>query len=151
MSQPDFNQVCNQFRQFRAILGQALAAPGDAAVKQQLQSVTATLDRNFAELQTAYPNALAAIDAQLAGVHQSAEKTTAQLSGLKEAIAVAEAQAAKAVDASPPPAAVDPALGQKLREELLERFGHPVSHEGVPPSADREIWQDWNWQDWSNN
>lgn len=151
MSQPDFNQVCNQFRQFRAILGQALAAPGDAAVKQQLQSVTATLDQNFAQLQTAYPNALAAIDAQLAGVHKSAAKTTSQLSGLKEAITAAEAQAATVADAAPPATPVDPALGQQLRQELLERFGHTAIHVGAGTSADREIWQDWNWQDWSNN
>jgi hypothetical protein len=147
MSQPDFNQVCNQFRQFRAILGQALAVPGDAGVKQQLEAVTATLDQNFAELQTAYPKALAAIEAQLADVKQSTHNTAAQLARLKETIAAVEAPAAPVAAPAPP---VDPALGQKLREELLERFGRKVS--GPPAmTADREIWQDWNWQDWSQN
>lgn len=151
MSQPDFNQVCSQFRQFRAIVNQALAAPGDAAVKQQLQSVTATLDKTFAELQEAYPKAQAAIDEQLAGVHKTAQQTSAKLAGLKDNIAAAAAQAASAAEALPPIPPPDMALGQKLREELLERFGHGPADEDASPAADREIWQDWDWQDWSNN
>ena len=151
MPQPDFNQVCNQFRQFRAIVNQALAAPGDAAVKQQLQSVTATLDKTFAELQEAYPKAQAAIDEQLAGVHTSAQQTGSKLAGLKESIAAAEGQAASAAGAVPPIPPPDTALGQKLREELLGRFGQGAANEDAPPAADREIWQDWDWQDWSNN
>ena len=151
MSEPDFGQVCNQFREFRAILGQALAAPGDAAVKQRLRTVTASLDQNFAELQTSYPKALASIDAQLAGAKQSAAQTTAKLAGLKEQIAAAEAQATQAIDILPVPTPADPDLGQKLREEILERFGRPSVPEGVPASAEREIWQDWDWQNWSNN
>src|SRR5687768_4286011 len=151
MAEPDFGQVCNQFREFRAILGQALAAPGDAAVKQRLQSVTASLDQNFADLQTAYPKALASIDAQLAGVNQSAKQTTAKLAGLKDQIAAAEAQAAQTIDVLPVPVPADPELGQKLRDELLERFGRPAIAEGAPASAEREIWQDWDWQNWSNN
>lgn len=148
MPQPDFGQVCNQFRQFRQIVNQALAAPGDAAIKQQLQSLSGKLDDAFVELQTAYPKAQATIDAQLAGVHKSAEQTTAKLAGLKESIAAASAAA---VDVSAAlPVAADPDLGQKLREELLSRFGR-AEHQSEAATTDREIWQDWDWQDWSNN
>ncbi len=147
MSQPDFSQVCGQFQQFRAILGQALASPGDAAVKQQLQSLTATLDKSFADLQQAYPQAQAAIDAQLAGVHQSAGQTSGQITAIKEAIAAATTCTTAAM---PTPAAPDSELGQKLREELLAMFGKPEKV-AAGAAGGREIWQDWNWQDWSNN
>jgi predicted phage gp36 major capsid-like protein len=151
MPQVDFNQVCDEFRQFRGIIDRALAAPGDAAVKQHLQSVSATLDKTFAELQEAYPKAEAAINAQLAGVEQTAQETGAKLAGLKESIAAAAAQGDPAAGAAPPVAPPDPQLGQQLRKEVLERFGdRSKAHEPVS-TADREIWQDWNWQDWSNN
>jgi hypothetical protein len=151
MAQPDFNQVCDQFRQFRAIVGQALAAPGDAAVKQQLQGLTATLDKTFVELQEAYPQAMAAIDAKLADVQKSAQDTSATLSGLKQTMAAAEEQAAAAAQSVPEKPAVDPALGQKLRDELLQRFGQHEADASTTGTGSGEIWQDWNWQDWSNN
>lgn len=148
MPQPDFEQVCNQFRQFRAIVNQALAAPGDAAIKQQLQSLSGKLDGAFADLQTAYPRAQAALDAQLAGVHQSAAQTSAKIVGLNSAIAAASTAAEAAAVPEPPPA--DPDLGQRLREELLARFGREENDQQAA-TGDREIWQDWDWQDWSNN
>lgn len=149
MPQPDFDQVCNQFRQFRSIVNQALAAPGDAAIKQQLQSLSGKLDGAFADLQTAYPKAQAAIDAQLAGVHKSAEQTSAKIAGVNSAIA-ASAAAVDAAAPIPAEAPADPDLGQKLREELLARFGR-AEHDQEAATSDREIWQDWDWQDWSNN
>lgn len=150
MPQPDFEQVCNQFRQFRAIVNQALAAPGDAAIKQQLQSLSGKLDGAFADLQTAYPRAQAALDAQLAGVHQSAAQTSAKIVGLNSAIAAASTAAADAAAAIPVAAPADADLGQKLREELLARFGREENDQQAA-TGDREIWQDWDWQDWSNN
>jgi|SRR5690606_13151386 len=150
MAEPDFNQVCQQFRQFRGVIDQALAAPGDAAIKQQLQSLTATLDKTFQELQEVYPKAQAEIDAMLAGVHKSAKETGEKIASLKESIAAAEAQAAAAAKGLPEGTPPDPQLGQRLREELLERFGHHLPSES-PPSTDREIWEDWDWQEWSNN
>ena len=151
MAQPDFNQVCDQFQQFRAIIGQALAAPGDAAVKQQLQALTTTLDKTFVELQEAYPKAQASIDDQLAGVQKSAQDTKVTLAGVKETMAAAEEQAAAAAKTVPEAPTADPALGQKLREELLERFGQHDPDNQQPSPGTGEIWQDWNWQDWSNN
>jgi hypothetical protein len=89
MPQPDFNQVCSEFQQFRAIIDRALASPGDAAVKQRLQSVTATLDQTFAELREVYPKAQAELDAELAGVHKTTEETAAKLAGVKQNLAAA--------------------------------------------------------------
>jgi hypothetical protein len=148
MPEADFNQVCNEFRQFRALIDRTLAAPGDAAVKQHLKSVSETLDTAFADLQEAYPKAHAAIDAQLAEVHKTAEETGAKLAGLKQSIAAAQDIGPVDPTASIPPP--DPQLGQQLRQELLERFGAKVDH-AQPTAPDREIWQDWNWQDWANN
>jgi hypothetical protein len=108
------------------------------------------LDKTFADLQEAYPKAQAALDAQLAGVHKRAQETGVKLAGINESIAAAAAAgtAAAATAAAAPP---DPQLGQQLREELLERFGNQPDSEHAPSTADREIWQDWDWQDWTNN
>ena len=65
--------------------------------------------------------------------------------------ALADSYAAAAAQSVPEKPAVDPALGQKLRDELLQRFGQHEADASTTGTGSGEIWQDWNWQDWSNN
>ena len=151
MATPDFNQLCNDFRQFRAILGKALTSPDSSGAKQQLESLTTQLDEAFAELHDAYPRANADLDAQIAATRASVAKTGTEVAAMKDQLSAAVAAAASAQLPAAPADTIDPELGTRLRSELLERFGIRADQASAEKTLDKEIWEDWNWQDWSRN
>lgn len=106
----------------------------------------------LAHAKISHQAALDHVPEQLTAVKQQLEETVAKAGTLKaeaEArLAEVEAMAAKppvppkppATPAAPPP--IDPALGAKLRDELLAAF-FPGTKPAPPPRTGKDIWQDW--------
>lgn len=140
---PTFEQVCGEFRQFRAIMDRSFVKLGEGPVKQQVRELARLLDSKFAEFQETYPKTMADLDGKLAHAEQQAKQTQLDMAELKAKLA--ESQHAAPADApsapkAPPP--LDPMLGPSLRNELLAQFGGPKKPE--EPKGRREVWEDWD-------
>ena len=59
---PSFDQVCNEFRHFRHMIGKVMANTNESGIRQQLEEVTRGMDENFSELLVAYSQAEAEFD-----------------------------------------------------------------------------------------
>jgi hypothetical protein len=155
---PTFGEVCNEFQQFRAIIGRTLQRARPSEAKRQLEFIARSLDENFATFTEAYPKAAAQIEQERAAVERKVRENEARFARVKaehqRAVQAQKAAAAKASQAAPaakaPPAVppVDLALGPTLREELLDRYVPGRRHDGRSPASDlrpqtREVWEDW--------
>ncbi len=151
---PTFEQVCGEIREFRQVIDRALAKGGDAAVRQHLERVTRTLDKNFDEMLEVYPKAVAELDKEQARTQAMAAQVQKQIQEMEAQVAAEKAAKEKAAGLPAPaqpipapkaPAPVDPKLGVTLRRELLERYAKPAEPGPVPaPGLVREAWEDWS-------
>ncbi len=151
MPAPSFDDFCSDFRQFRAMVGKVLETTKDGPLKQQLAEATKAMDERFNTALTVYPQTMASLQARKQAVIQKLQEQQAKLAAMQEQAqtVTAKPKAPKGPAAPPKLAPVDPALGSRLREELLARFGKPQDEEANP--AIREVWEDWDWEHWEKN
>lgn len=151
MPAPSFEQFCSDFRQFRAMVGKVLETAKDGPLKQKLAEATRAMDERFSTAQTVYPQAMADLQGRKEAVIQKLQQQQTKIAALKEqtAATAAKPKVPKGPAVPPKPAAIDPTLGAKLREELLARFGRPQAEDANP--AIREVWEDWDWEHWEKN
>lgn len=156
---PDFDQICQEFLEFRNLITKVRPSAAEAHVQARLDELTAKMDKAFAEFTTEYPQAVAGIDKQIADTNSQIARTQNSIAATQAEIAAAErevqfaaerAQALATPGVAPPSvsAAVeadvaDPQYGQKLRQELLDRYG-PKRAAVKKTDREREIWEDWD-------
>lgn len=142
---PNFEQVCNDIRQFRQMIDRSLARLAEGPVRQQTQALAQVIDSKLAELQKLYPKTMAELDAKIAHATQEAQQVLSNMAALQETLAqtkeVPPVEAPSAAPSAPPP--VDPMLGRSLRSELLTRF-RPRQKQEEDSQQLREVWQDWD-------
>ncbi len=145
----DFQSVMAELTVFQNAIGDIHANLKNKKNKEILGDVLDRLQGARVEAEVEYPKAMDLIQSTAQQAKAEAEQALAQIDQKKAAVKqrMAEIQAAqKAAPAKPasPEAKVDPALGQKLRSELLERFGprSDADHPGI--GRIREAWQDWD-------
>ncbi len=144
MSAPSFEEFCNDYRQFRAIVGDVLEKADNGPLKQQLAEVIKFTDEQFNNLLEAYPQAMAELEAQREALRQKQAELERRRALLKELTAQAAAEPTVARAAKPSKqVAIEVVPSFRLREELLARFGRPKSDDDG--STIREAWEDWDW------
>jgi hypothetical protein len=119
----------------------------DGATAQYLQSLLDQVQGNLGKLTEEYAKASSALDEQVVQAKQAAAEGLQKAKAVRaQAAAAAEtAKKPKAPPAEAPPEPIDPQLAQKLRWELLQRFGK----DGEAPDKGTEsadLWQglkDW--------
>ena len=119
---------------------------GDAGTRQQIDHLLESLDRDFANVQQAFPKAVEHLQRQLNEATEGAKKTQGDLAKMEAELARHEAAAAASAARAPVPAvaaAAIPALpimlpldlagGLRVRDDLLRLFG------AAPPSAGPDL------------
>ena len=70
-----FEQVCQDFPEFRALVAKAEATTTDEGMRRQLQALGSKLDENFGQLQDAFPRAVSELERKNAETQQTIEQT----------------------------------------------------------------------------
>jgi hypothetical protein len=124
----------------------------DPRERQMVEGMMGDLKRATSEMTPAYEEAKAALEKDQAEARSTAaeakQKLQARKQKLDEKIAAKKAAAKPPKAPTPPPkpeVKIDPAVGQRLRTELLQRYC-PIDPEvlGRTPDDIKEAWQDWS-------
>jgi hypothetical protein len=145
----DFQSVMAQLTDFQNALGKIHANLTNAKNKGILGDMLEKLQGARADVEIEYPKAMNLIDETARSVMTESQEALAKIEQKRAAFEQEKAttQAAKKQAPKLPPkpeVKVDPALGQKLRVELLQRFGPQTEHDDSAASRVREAWQDWD-------
>jgi hypothetical protein len=116
-------------------------------LREFMESMSEKLQTGRAQFAEVYKSASAGVDERLAKAQEKASSLLEQVSAAQKQLAEAPIPKIPAMPAKPS-FAIDPKLGQKLRQELLDRFA-PDQPEAEQRAweAGREAWDDW--ADWS--
>jgi hypothetical protein len=136
-------QVVQEFREFRELIVQAQASTPEVHLQQQLQELTAQMDRGFADLLETYPKAVAELDRQQAEIEAGLAQTQQEIDRLKAKLAEPQEEAKPAEVAPPTPEPLpeeEPAFGHLLRNELLQHYRPKTAAERQPSHQPRDIW-----------
>ena len=143
----DFGSVMADLTVFQEAIGKIQAGLKNKTNKEILGDVLNRLQEARVEAEESFPKAMDLIVSTAQQAKAEAEQTLGQLAQTKAAVEqrtaqLQAAQGAVPAKAAPPEQPVDPALGQKLRVELLRQFG-PSDTESDDSGKIREAWQDW--------
>ena len=145
----DFQSVMDELTVFQNAIGKIHANLNNAKNQEILGNVLADIQKARAEVEVEYPKTMKLIHDTARSVLTEAKEMQGELVQ-KRAEAeqrLASVQAAREEAAMPPlkpEVKVDPALGQMLRTELLDRFGPQGNGDGADLERIREAWQDWD-------
>jgi hypothetical protein len=145
----DFQSVMAELGNFQAALENVRANLRSAKGQEILGDILDQLQTARADVEVEYPKAMNVIEESARSVIATAKQRRAQQGQRRAEIAqkAAAVQAAQQKAALPPPkpeVKVDPALGQKLRLELLQRFASQTGDGNRDVDRIREAWQDWD-------
>jgi hypothetical protein len=153
----DFASLTGQLQGFSGHVN-GLLQNVDSESREVISSLLKVWEKNFGELQTAFPAAMNDIQSNISQVQNQQQGLKAQIVAAKAELAKAQqAQAAaaaakKVAPKVPPLKPIDPNLGVSLRDELLERFGVAADATGEhPPEEIHEIWEGWKFESWDKN
>jgi hypothetical protein len=119
---PDINHLAGTLNAFQALLGRAQTEVVDEALREKLAQIAAQMSQSQGQLMTGYPRAMAGLQEQLDAAQRAAQASLQEAEQLRQKADEIE----KARKAPPPPSGEEPldsTLGEKLRIELLTRFG----------------------------
>lgn len=153
----DFASLNGQLQGFSGHIN-GLLQNVDGESREVISSLLKVWEKNFGELQTAFPAAMNDIQSNISQVQNQQRGLKSQIDAAKVELAKAQqAQAAaaaakKAAPKIPPLKPIDPDLGVSLRDELLERFGvaADATVEHLPEDI-HEIWEGWKFESWDKN
>lgn len=145
----DFQTVMAEVGNFQAALGKIREHLRSAQGKEILGDMLDQIQSARANVEVEYPKAMKVIEDSARSVIADAKPRLAQQGQRRAAIAqkaaaMEAAQQKAALPPAKPEVKIDPALGQRLRTELLERFGPQTGADQVNQSKIREAWQDWD-------
>lgn len=145
----DFPSVMAEFTVFQTALAKIHANLTNVKNKELLGDTLSRLQTARVDVEAKYPAAMSAIEEAEKEVMAKSQQHQAEVAkrqaelGQKKAVL----DAAKKQGAAIPPmpeAKIDPTLGQKLRLELLQRFGLQTGDGKPGANRIREAWQDWD-------
>ena len=153
----DFASLTGQLQGFSGHINGMLQNV-DGESREVISSLLKVWEKNFGELQTAFPAAMNDIQSNISQVQNQQQGLKSQIVATKAELAKAQqAQAAaaaakKAAPKIPPLKPIDPDLGVSLRDELLERFGVAADAmvERLPEDI-HQIWEGWKFESWDKN
>jgi chromosome segregation ATPase len=119
---PDINQLAGALNAFQALLAKAQTQVLDEALREKLGQISVQMSQSQSQVMTGYPKAMAGLQQRLDAAQQEAKASLQEAEQLgKQADEIAKAR--KLPPPPPKEEPLDPTLGEKLRVELLERFG----------------------------
>lgn len=145
----DFQSVMADLGNFQAALGEIRANLRSAKGQEILGNILDQLQTTRADVEVKYPEAMNVIEESARSVIATTKQRRAQQGQRRaeiaqKAAAVQAAQQKAALPPAKPEVKVDPALGQKLRLELLRRFASQTGSGNPTVNRIREAWQDWD-------
>jgi hypothetical protein len=134
---PDINQFGAALDAFQAIFVQAQSEVLDEGLRQQMVTLAAQLKQSQTEFMAEYPKGMASMEQEGKAIQQEAEDTLAKAQQLR--LDQEKAAQMPKMPEKPVEEPLDPALGQKLRNELLDRFGNGQNErrEATPQNISR--------------
>ncbi len=144
----NFSALMAEVGKFQAGLSKVRAELTNPAQREILGKILSRLQTAKAEAQVTVPAALTTIKESIANTRKGIAAEQAKIPAKKAEVAELKAKLKKpkAPAAVPPKpeVKVDPALGGKLREELLGRYGKSLGlDDEALPERIKEAWQDW--------
>jgi len=149
MAEPlNFQSVMAELTNFQNAIGEIHANLRSVKHKEILGDMLDEIRSARAEVEVEFPKAINLIEDTAQKVMAEAKQELAKNEQMRAELdrKVAASKAAPQKAPVPPPkigVKVDPALGQTLRTELLERFGLQTDANTAKFSKIREAWQDW--------
>ena len=145
----DFQSVMSELTDFQNALGRIHANLTNVKNKEILGDMLDKMSGARTEVEVEYPKAMNLIDETARTVKAESQAELAKLAEERaqreqEQATIEAAKPKAALSLPKPEAKVDPALGLKLRAELLERFGPGNDSADVGRNRIREAWQDWD-------
>jgi hypothetical protein len=140
LNMPDPKQLAAAIATFQEQIAKAQSLALNESRRKQLNELAGKFQEASAVVLAAYPSELAKLQQRQEATRNGAKAIMDKVAQLRQQTA----EAKKASKAPPPPPepidqAIEPALGQKLRAELLELLGGaPHSMDGTAPGEKRE-------------
>lgn len=143
--QPDLDKITQSMEELFARLTAAQELAPTAELRQQLGALQRVIGEGKSRFADEFQGHMAVLNQRIAAARQSAAETLQAVKKSRAQIAAAReaAKAPQPTAPSPPEPPVDPNLGQRLRQELLQRFGDSRKAPSDQHLTDREIWEDW--------
>jgi hypothetical protein len=143
---PDFQDFCTDFRRLRGFIDEVRQTGAlNPIERQRLEELTAEMDKQFADLQETYPQAVAALDKQMEETRAVIDKTQGDIAQTQSRLdEMMKAQAAPPTAPEMPAVAlepIDPELGRTLRRELLERLGLQLPEDQRRQDYYGDVWE----------
>ena len=143
----ELGQITEALGQLQDELAKATPSLANPELRQFMESMSEKLQEGRAQFVEVYKSASAKVDERLAKTKEQSKSLSDQVSAAEKKLAAPPIPKMPALPARPA-FVVDRQLGQKLRQELLDRFAHGRPEaEQQAWEAGREAWDDW--ADWS--
>jgi len=134
-SPEEHQQLAQNLERLRARLLDKMHDTADAEVRAQMQVAADRIQDGAIPFVKDYRKIQADLDQRLQETKKKAEATIAKAEEAQQKIAEAEEQAKLPPPPPPAEAPIDPGLGPKLRDELLDLFGDRPAPAGSPAGS----------------
>lgn len=132
----EFESICGDFETFRAILKQAAELSEDEAGRSRFEQLGQLLDESFQDVRQTLPAALDELEREAAEAERSLAESRQDLDKIRQQL-----QELRAAGGYPPPPAEEPVRfepghGDRLRDELVGRYGTLRPPQSRPAAGD---------------
>jgi DNA repair exonuclease SbcCD ATPase subunit len=149
----EFSEIITELSKFQSTISRVHQGARASKERDMLGELITKIDEARNEAQTAVPNAINKIHQVAKEVQQRAEEHKAKLVELQKQI---EERKKNPPQPPAPPAKpdvqFDPNLGAQLCKELMQHVAPPsAATVQQPTQVIKEIWEDWNWENFGKN
>ena len=138
----DLAKISASLEKLQGEITRSLPHAKNAAVRQRLHTLAAQIAEGRGTFIEQYQQTMAAANQQIEQSKKHSEEVLTRVAAAQERLK-APAKPPLAL-ASKPPFAVDTSLGQRLRQELLDRFlPHSDEADAAAWKSSHEVWDDW--------
>ena len=150
----EFSEIMQELTQFQTAIGRATAGLKNPREREMVEEMLTRIQQAHVEAESAVPAAINKIRSVAEDLQQRAKEHHEKLSHLAKQI---EERKNNPPQTSPPPdkpeIKFDPNLGAVLSAELLSHLqpATPVASPAEAKQVIKEIWEDWNWDNFAKN
>jgi hypothetical protein len=152
--QTEFTEILSELTRFQSAIGRVHEGLRSQKEREILGDLLSKISQARTDAESAVPAAIQKIHEVAADIQKRAEEQKRKLEELQKQIEQRKAKAAQ--PPAPPPAKpevqLDPNLGAQLARELMQHVAAPASAAANKPTqVIKEIWEDWNWENYGKN
>lgn len=149
----EFSEILNELSRFQSAIGRVHEGVRSQKEREMLGELITKINEARSQAETAVPAAIDKIKQVAQEVQQRAEEQKQKLAELYKQIEERKNNPPKAPPPPPKPELhFDPNLGAQLSQELIQHVAPPTTG-AAPPATQviKEIWEDWNWDNYGKN